>query len=88
MLTNAESTWLEAAWEDGKLLINLKGSTERLGFFHYINIDTLTGILMVAVVAGRSSRDTMSAYIVRISPSVGWFHHLPAPPAGKRFTLL
>ena len=23
-LTNAESTWLEAAWEDRKLLINLK----------------------------------------------------------------
>ena len=32
-LTNAESTWLEAAREDRKLLIKRKRSTERLGVF-------------------------------------------------------
>ena len=32
-LTNAESTWLEAAREDRKLLINIKKDTQRSVFF-------------------------------------------------------
>ena len=32
-LTNAESTWLEAAREDRKLLINMKGHLQRCPFF-------------------------------------------------------
>ena len=32
-LTNAESTWLEAAWEDRKLLINMKAHLQRCAFF-------------------------------------------------------
>ena len=32
-LTNAESTWLEAAREDRKLLINMKAHLQRCGFF-------------------------------------------------------
>jgi hypothetical protein len=39
-LTNAESTWLEAAWEDRKLLIN-ESSTERLGFLLYPHSDAI-----------------------------------------------
>ena len=31
-LTNAESTWLEAAWEDRKLLINMKAHLQRCAF--------------------------------------------------------
>ena len=33
-LTNAESTWLEAAREDRKLLINIKKDTQRSVFFY------------------------------------------------------
>ena len=32
-LTNAESTWLEAAREDRKLLINLKKPNRKIGLF-------------------------------------------------------
>ena len=32
-LTNAESTWLEAAREDRKLLINLKKLNRKIGLF-------------------------------------------------------
>ena len=32
-LTNAESTWLEAAREDRKLLINMKAHLQRCAFF-------------------------------------------------------
>ena len=32
-LTNAESTWPEAAWEDRKLLIDMKKDTQRSVFF-------------------------------------------------------
>ena len=32
-LVNAESTWLETAWEDRKSLINLKRLTKWLAFF-------------------------------------------------------
>ena len=32
-LTNAESTWLEAAREDRKLLINTKAHLQRCAFF-------------------------------------------------------
>ena len=35
-LTNAESTWLEAAREDRKLLINIKKDTQRSVFFMFI----------------------------------------------------
>ena len=35
-LTNAESTWLEAAWEDRKLLINMKAHLQRCAFFVFI----------------------------------------------------
>ena len=36
-LTNAESTWLEAAREDRKLLINMKGHLQRCPFcFHLV----------------------------------------------------
>ena len=33
-LTNAESTWLEAAREDRKLLINMKKDTQKSVFFY------------------------------------------------------
>ncbi|WP_251425511.1 hypothetical protein, partial [Veillonella agrestimuris] len=32
-LINAESTWLETAWEDRKSLIKLKGTPEGVPFF-------------------------------------------------------
>ena len=32
-LTNVESTWLEAAWKDRKLLINLKKLNRKIGLF-------------------------------------------------------
>ena len=35
-LTNAESTWLEVAWEDRKLLINMKAHLQRCAFFIFI----------------------------------------------------
>ena len=35
-LTNAESTWLEAAREDRKLLINMKAHLQRCAFFVFI----------------------------------------------------
>ena len=44
-LTNAESTWLEAAREDRKLLINIKKDTQRSVFFYMlINFQMLLGI--------------------------------------------
>ena len=40
-LTNAESTWPEAAREDRKLLINMKKDTQRSVFFCCVNDDVL-----------------------------------------------
>jgi hypothetical protein len=36
-LTNAESTWLEAAWEDKKLLVN-KSVNHWVGAFSFIHL--------------------------------------------------
>ena len=35
-LTNAESTWLEAAWEDRKLLIKMKSISRMTGAFYFV----------------------------------------------------
>ena len=35
-LTNAESTWLEAAWEDRKLLIKIKSSNQLVRAFYFV----------------------------------------------------
>ena len=35
-LVNAESTWLEAAWEDRKSLIKLKKANQMVSLFCYI----------------------------------------------------
>ena len=44
-LTNAESTWLEAAREDRKLLINLKAHLQRCAFFLLLReLSRLAGI--------------------------------------------
>ena len=44
-LTNAESTWPEAAREDRKLLIDMKKDTQRSVFFYMlINFQMLLGI--------------------------------------------
>ena len=44
-LTNAESTWLEAAREDRKLLIDMKKDTQRSVFFYMlINFQMLLDI--------------------------------------------
>ena len=35
-LVNAESTWLETAWEDRKSLINKRRAPKRVLFFYYL----------------------------------------------------
>ena len=40
-LTNAESTWLEAAREDRKLLISIKSTYRDVGAFFLCNDDVL-----------------------------------------------
>ena len=35
-LVNAESTWLETAWEDRKSLINKRRAPNRVLFFYYL----------------------------------------------------
>ena len=51
-LTNAESTWLEAAREDRKLLINLKSTSRKAGAFCMLSIYGTCAVL--AGIAGRN----------------------------------
>ena len=47
-LTNAESTWLEAAREDRKLLINMKAHLQRCAFcfaFIWFRVEVATSLL-------------------------------------------
>lgn len=65
-LINAESTWLEAAWEDRKLLIKKERDTQKCVSFFVVSAreegrrrgvlhgsrDTITGMISVTTSAG------------------------------------
>ena len=55
-LTNAESTWLEAAREDRKLLINMKAHLQRCAFCLL-----LREWFRLAGIAGRNRREEQAA---------------------------
>ena len=50
-LTNAESTWLEAAWEDRKLLIKRKAQPKGWAFY----------FILILVIFGRNGWEEQAA---------------------------
>ena len=74
-LTNAESTWLEAAREDRKLLINMKAHLQRCAFFLLLK-DICKDVLLALLSFGagfkvQGSRSGFAAFFIGTMPGSG-----------------